>query len=259
MDFGIRGKRAIVCAASKGLGRSCAEALAREGVAVTIAARTREPLEAAAREIEAISGAPVTTVAADLASPEGRATLLAACPQPDILINNEGGEAPGDFRDWTREDWLRSLDANMLAPIELIRATIDGMITRGFGRIVNITSSTVKAPIANLGLTNGVRSGLTGFVSGLAREVAQHGVTINNILPGAFDTDRLHLVLGLAAKSAGRTFEEQLALRKAAIPARRLGSTEEFGALCAFVCSTQAGYLTAQNFLIDGGAYPGTL
>jgi 3-oxoacyl-[acyl-carrier protein] reductase len=259
MDLGIKEKRAIVCAASKGLGRGCARALAGEGVHVTIAARTDETLEATARAIEAETGTTVTTVAADLTTPDGRAALLAACPEPDILITNSGGETPGDFRDWTRDDWVRALDADMLAPIALIKATVDGMIARRFGRIVNITSSSVKAPLPLLGLTNAGRSGLTGFVSGLAREVAQYGVTINNMLPGAFDTDRLHTVLQFAAERAGRTFDEQVALRKQAIPAHRLGTAEEFGALCAFVCSTHAGYLTAQNFLVDGGAYPGTL
>ncbi|HEV3088712.1 MAG TPA: SDR family oxidoreductase [Candidatus Elarobacter sp.] len=258
MDLGINGKRAIVSAASKGLGRGCATALAREGVLVTIAARTREALEATAREIEQETGTSVTAVVADVTTAEGRAAVLAACADPDILVNNAGGEPPGDFRDWAREDWLRALDANMLGPIELIKATIDGMIARRFGRIVNITSSAVKAPIPLLGLSNGSRGGLTGFVAGLARDVAATGVTINNILPGAFDTDRLRTVLTNAGKRAGRTFEEQLAIRVQTIPERRLGTPAEFGALCAFVCSTHAAYITGQNFLIDGGAYPGT-
>jgi 3-oxoacyl-[acyl-carrier protein] reductase len=258
VDLGIVGKRAVVCAASQGLGRGCAEALAREGVLVTIAARTRETLEAAAREIEAETGSPVTAVVADVTTPDGRAALLEACPEPDMLINNAGGEPPGDFHDWMPDDWLRAVNANMIAPIELIKATIDGMAARRFGRIVNITSSAVKAPLKNLGLSNAGRSGLTGFVSGLAREVAQHGVTINNVLPGAFNTGRLRVVLGYAADQAGRTFEEQLAIRTEAIPARRIGSAAEFGALCAYLCSAHAGYITAQNILIDGGAYPGT-
>jgi len=258
MDFGIEGKRAIVCAASKGLGRGCAEALAREGVQLTIAARTRDTLEKTAREIEAETGTVVTAVVADITTQDGRAALLAACPEPDILVNNGGGEPPGDFRDWTREDWLRSLDANMVAPIELIKSTVDGMVARRFGRIINITSSAVKAPILNLGLSNAARSGLTGFVSGVARAVVSHGVTINNILPGAFDTDRIRVVLQPAAERAGRTFEEQLQIRLAQVPAGRLGSPAEFGALCAYLCSVHAGYITAQNFLIDGGAYPGT-
>jgi 3-oxoacyl-[acyl-carrier protein] reductase len=258
MDLGIEGRRAIVCAASQGLGRGCAEALAREGVQVTIAARTRDTLEAAAREIEAETGTPVTAVVADVTTPGGRAETLEACPEPDILINNGGGEPPGDFHDWTPEDWLRAVNASMIAPIEMIKATIDGMTARGFGRIVNITSSAVKAPLKNLGLSNAARSGFTGFVAGLAREVAPHGITINNVLPGAFDTGRIQVVLGYAAKQAGRTFEEQLALRTEAIPARRIGSAAEFGALCAYLCSMHAGYITGQNILIDGGAYPGT-
>ena len=259
MDLGISEKRAIVCGASKGLGRACAQALAHEGVRVTITARTRDTLEATAREIEAEAGVPVTPVVADIATPAGRATLLEACAQPDILVNNTGGEPPGEFREWTHDDWIGALEANMLAPIELIRGTIDGMIARRFGRIVNITSSTVKAPIQILGLTNGARSGLTGFVAGLARDVAQYGVTINNLLPGAFDTGRLHTVLGAAAQRAGRTFEAQVEARKQSIPARRLGTPEEFAALCAFMCSAHAGYITGQNLLVDGGAYPGTL
>ncbi|GAC1402539.1 MAG: SDR family oxidoreductase [Candidatus Velthaea sp.] len=258
MDCGIKDRRAIVCAASKGLGRGCAEALAREGVRVTIAARTRETLERAAREIEALSGTPLTAVVADVTTIEGRAAVLAACHDPDIVINNAGGPPPGDFRDWTREDWIRAVDANMLAPIELIKATIDGMIERRWGRIVNITSSAVKAPIPILGLSNGARSGLTGFIAGLARDVAPHGVTINNILPGAFDTDRLRTTLQKDAERAGRTIEEQVAVRARSIPARRLGGPAEFGALCAYVCSTHAGYITGQNLLIDGGAYAGT-
>jgi len=258
VDLGIKGKRAIVCAASKGLGRGCAQALAREGVRVTIGARTRDALEATAREIEAETGIPVTAVVADVTKPDGRAALLAACPDPDILVNNCGGEPPGDFRDWTRDDWMRAFDSSMLAPIELIKATVDGMIARRFGRIVNITSSAVKSPILNLGLSNGARSGLTGFIAGLARDVAPHGVTINNLLPGAFETDRLRTVLGNVAEHAGRTLEEQIAIRIQTIPGRRLGSPAEFGALCAFVCSTHGGYITGQNLLIDGGAYPGT-
>jgi 3-oxoacyl-[acyl-carrier protein] reductase len=259
MDLGIEGKRAIVCGASKGLGRACALALASEGVRITITARTRETLEATAREIETETGVPVACVAADTTTAAGRATLLEACTEPDILVNNTGGEPPGDFHEWTHDDWIRALEANMLAPIELIKGTIDGMIARRFGRIVNITGGSVKAPIQILGLTNGARSGLTGFVAGLARDVAQYGVTINNLLPGAFDTGRLHTVLGAAAQRAGRTFEEQVESRRQSIPARRLGTADEFGALCAFVCGARAGYITGQNLLIDGGAYPGTL
>jgi len=259
MDLGIKEKRAIVCGGSKGLGRACALALASEGARVTITARTRETLEVTAREIEAETGVPVACVAADTTTAAGRAALLEACAEPDILVNNTGGEPPGDFHDWTHADWIRALEANMLAPIELITRTIDGMIARRFGRIINITGASVKAPIPILGLTNGARDGLTGFVSGLARDVAQYGVTINNLLPGAFDTGRLHTVLGAAALRAGRTFDEQVDARKQSIPARRLGTAQEFGALCAFICSERAGYITAQNLLIDGGAYPGTL
>lgn len=258
MDLGIAGKRALVCAASKGLGRGCAEALAKEGVAVTIAARTRETLERTAHEIEALTGNAVTWVVADVTTPEGRKAALAACPDPDILVNNAGGPPPGSFRDWNRDDWIRAIDNNMLAPIELIRATIDPMIARGFGRIVNITSAAVKAPIPVLGLSNGARSGLTGFIAGLARDVAPHGVTINNMLPGAFDTDRLRVTVEKDAQLAGRTMEQQIEFRAQSVPVRRLGTIAEFGALCAFVCSMHGGYLTAQNLLIDGGAYPGT-
>jgi 3-oxoacyl-[acyl-carrier protein] reductase len=258
MDFGIAGKRALVCAASKGLGRGCAQALANEGVRVTIVARTLATLEQTAREIGDATGTPVDFVVADVATVDGRAASLAACPAPDILVNNAGGPPPGNFRDWDREDWLRALDANMLAPIALIKATIDGMSARGFGRIVNITSGAVKAPIANLGLSNGARSGLTGFIAGLAREVAPHGVTINNLLPGMFATDRLRTTVGAQAERTGRTVDDVIAERAAQVPVRRAGDPAEFGALCAFVCSVQAGYITGQNLLIDGGAYPGT-
>ena len=257
MDLGIAGKHALVCAASKGLGRGCAEALAREGVRVTIVARTAATLERTAQEIEAASGTQVRHAVADVTTAEGRAAALAACPAPDILINNAGGPPPGTFRDWERDDWLRALDANMLAPIELIKATLDAMIARGFGRIVNLTSSAVKAPISQLGLSNGARSGLTGFVAGLARDVARHGVTINNLLPGTFGTDRLMKLLAADAQHAGRTVDELVALRAQQIPARRIGQPDEFGSLCAFICSVHAGYITGQNLLIDGGAFPG--
>jgi 3-oxoacyl-[acyl-carrier protein] reductase len=258
MDLGIAGKRALVCAASKGLGRGCAEALAREGVEVTIAARTRSTLETAAREIESAAGIAVRIAVADVTTNEGRAAALGVCPNPDILVTNAGGPPPGTFREWDRDDWLRAIDANMLAPIELIKATLDAMIERGFGRIVNLTSSAVKAPIASLGLSNGARSGLTGFVAGLARDVAPHGVTINNLLPGAFDTDRLRGMVAASAQQAGRSVDEQLVLVAQQIPVRRVGRPDEFGALCAFICSVHAGYITGQNLLIDGGAYPGT-
>jgi 3-oxoacyl-[acyl-carrier protein] reductase len=258
MDLGIAGKRALVCAASKGLGRGCAEALAREGVEVTIAARTRSTLETAAREIESAAGIAVRIAVADVTTNEGRAAALGVCPNPDILVTNAGGPPPGTFREWDRDDWLRAIDANMLAPIELIKATLDAMIERGFGRIVNLTSSAVKAPIASLGLSNGARSGLTGFVAGLARDVAPHGVTINNLLPGAFDTDRLRGMVAASAQQAGRSVDEQLVLVAQQIPVRRVGRPDEFGALCAFICSVHADYITGQNLLIDGGAYPGT-
>ena len=258
MDLGIAGRTALVCAASKGLGRACALALAREGVDVTIVARGREALEATAAAIRAETGVQVHAVAADIATPEGRAAALAACPQPDILVNNAGGPPPGDFRDWSRDDWLKALDANMLTPIELIKATLDGMIDRKFGRIVNITSGAVKAPIDVLGLSNGARSGLTGFVAGLARKTVKHNVTINNLLPGFFDTDRIQSVVGGAAKAKGISYEAALAERVATIPAGRIGDPAEFGAACAWLCSSQAGFITGQNWLLDGGAYPGT-
>jgi 3-oxoacyl-[acyl-carrier protein] reductase len=258
VDLGLEGKSALVCAASKGLGRGCAEALAREGVAVTICARTADAVRQAAAAIGASTGRAVQWVACDITTVEGRAAALAACPQPDLLINNAGGPPPGDFRDWDRAAWIRALDANMLTPIELIKATIDGMIARKFGRIVNITSSAVKAPIDVLGLSNGARSGLTGFIAGLARKVARHGVTINNLLPGPFDTDRLRSNIALRAQSAGKSTEEIARLMQDANPSGRFGTPSEFGALCAYVCSVQAGYLNAQNLLLDGGAYPGT-
>src|SRR5438067_5672457 len=210
MDLGIKGKNAIVCAASKGLGKGCAMSLAREGVNITMNARTKDALEAAAKEIRDATGVRVTTVAGDITTDAVRAALLQACPTPDILVNNAGGPPPGDFRDWDRDTWLRAIDANMLTPIELIKATIDGMIERGFGRIVNITSSAVKAPIDILGLSNGARSGLTGFVAGLARTTVRRGVTINNLLPGPFDNDRLRSNAGVQAKQNKRAVEEQL-------------------------------------------------
>ncbi|MFN7087451.1 MAG: SDR family oxidoreductase [Burkholderiales bacterium] len=258
MDLGIEGRNALVCAASKGLGKACAVSLAREGVNVTIVARTRETLDATADEIRALGGGRVTAIAADITTAEGRAAALAACPAPDILVNNAGGPPPGDFRKWTREDWIKAIDANMLTPIELIKATVDGMIARRFGRIVNITSSSVKAPIEELGLSNGARSGLTGFVAGLARKTVRHNVTINNLLPGQFATDRLKTTMAARARNAGQPFEQFYEARSNAIPAGRFGDPAEFGELCAYLCSAQAAYLTGQNLLIDGGAYPGT-
>jgi 3-oxoacyl-[acyl-carrier protein] reductase len=258
MDMGIAGRTALVCAASKGLGRGCAEALAAEGVNLTIVARTAETLEATAAEIRKQSGVEVKTVACDITTPEGRAAALAACPQPDILVNNAGGPPPGDFRNFTHDDWIRALESNMLTPIELIRATIDSMSANGYGRIVNITSSAVKAPIDVLGLSNGARSGLTGFVAGLARKVAPTGVTINNLLPGLFDTDRIGVTFEAQAKAQNISVDEARAQRTKTIPTGRFGTREEFGAACAFLCSVHASYITGQNLLMDGGQYPGT-
>jgi 3-oxoacyl-[acyl-carrier protein] reductase len=258
MDLGIAGRTALVCAASKGLGRGCAQALAAEGVELVIVARTLATLEATAADIRATTGATVRTLACDITTPEGREAALAACPAPDILVNNAGGPPPGDFRQFTHDDWIRALEANMLTPIALIQATIDGMIARGFGRIVNITSSAVKAPIDVLGLSNGARSGLTGFVAGVARKVAVHNVTINNLLPGLFDTDRIGATLAAQAQLKGLSIEEARRERMKSVPAGRFGDPAEFGKACAFICSAHAGYITGQNLLIDGGAYPGT-
>jgi 3-oxoacyl-[acyl-carrier protein] reductase len=258
MDLGIRGRTALVCAASKGLGKGCAMALAREGASLVITARGREALEATAAEIRKATGVAVAAVAGDITTPEGRAAALAACPSPDILVNNAGGPPPGDFRTFTREQWIQALEANMLTPIELIRATLDGMIARRFGRIINITSGAVKMPIPELGLSNGARTGLTGFVAGLSRQVAQHNVTINNLLPGPFDTDRLRSNMAFNAKKLGKTAEELARTRMEANPSKRFGTIEEFGDACAYLCSAQAGFVTGQNFLLDGGAYPGT-
>jgi 3-oxoacyl-[acyl-carrier protein] reductase len=258
MDLGIKGRKAIVCAASKGLGRACAWSLAREGVDLAICARGKEALEQTAAEIRTAFGVKVDALALDVTTPEGRAKLLAACPQPDILVNNAGGPPPGDFRNWSREDWLKAIDANMLTPIELIKATVDHMIARKFGRVVNITSSAVKAPLQVLGLSNGARAGLTGFIAGLARQTVRHNVTINNLLPGFFATDRNRSTLAAIAKDRGISVEEALAERVKTIPAGRQGDPAEFGDACAYLCSAQAAFVTGQNFLIDGGAYPGT-
>ena len=261
MDLGLAGKWALVCAASKGLGRGCAEALVREGVNVTITARGEEALQETAAALRALNAAvQVRAVAGDITTADGRAEALAACPQVDILVNNAGGPPPGDFRSWDRDAWIAALDANMLTPIELIKATVDGMAERGFGRVVNITSGAVKAPIDVLGLSNGARSGLTGFVAGLARQsrLAGRNVTLNNLLPGAFDTDRLRKTMQAGAAKSGVSVDDMADRRRQGIPAQRFGSAEEFGAICAFMCSAQAGYLTGQNILLDGGAYPGT-
>ena len=263
MDLGIAGKWALVCGASKGLGFGCAQALVREGVHVLIVARGAEVLQAAASKLIADSarsaGTTVQFVAADITTVEGRAAVFALRQDFDIVVTNAGGPPPGDFRDWDRDAWIKAVDANMLTPIELIKATVDGMAARGFGRIVNITSSAVKAPIDILGLSNGARSGLTGFVAGVARsKLAAQGVTINNLLPGAFDTDRIKTMLQAASQKTGQSVESLADARRKNIPARRFGSIEEFGAICAFLCSTQASYMTGQNVLADGGAYPGT-
>jgi len=261
MDLGLNGKWALVCAASKGLGKGCAQALVAEGVNVVITARGEAALRATADELRAANGAvQVRVVVGDITSPDGRAAALAAAPQIDILVNNAGGPPPGDFRDWDREVWIRAVDANMLTPIELMKATVDAMAARGFGRVVNITSGAVKAPIDTLGLSNGARSGLTGFVAGLARQpaLASRNVTINNLLPGFFDTDRIRSTMAAAASKSGKSLDAMLDVRRGSIPARRLGTAQEFGAACAFLCSAQAAYITGQNWLLDGGAFPGT-
>lgn len=258
MNLELTGRRAIVCAASKGLGRGCAEALAAEGVNLVINARGAEALERVAAQLRQDHGVEVDAVAADITTESGREAVLARCPQPDILVNNAGGPPPGDFRDWDRADWIAAVEANMLTPIELIKATVDGMMERRFGRVVNITSSAVKAPISVLGLSNGARAGLTGFVAGIARETVRHNVTINNLLPGMFDTDRLRSNFEAVANKEGKALDEVRASRRDASPAGRFGDPMEFGRTCAFLCSAHAGYITGQNVLIDGGAYPGT-
>lgn len=253
MDLGIKGKKAIVNAASKGLGKACATSLAREGCDLVISARHVDVLEATAEEIRGETGANVTAIVADVATDEGQKAVLAACPDPDILVNNCGGPPPGDFRDWSRDDWIKALDANMLSSIFLIKATVDGMIARKFGRVVNITSGAVKAPIAVLGLSNGARLGLTGFVGGLARQIAEHNVTINGLLPGLFATERLLGVQPGVAKKEGGGANDALNAMAQNVPAKRLGDPAEFGEACAFLCSAQAGYITGQNLLLDGG------
>ena len=260
MDLGIAGKWALVCAASKGLGKGCAKALVAEGANVVVTARGAEALNATADELRALGGGQVRAVAGDITTAAGRAAALTACPQIDILVNNAGGPPPGDFRDWDREAWIKALDANMLTPIELIKAVADPMAARGFGRIVNITSGAVKAPIDILGLSNGARSGLTGFIAGLARQsrLVSRNVTINNMLPGPFDTDRLRSTMVGAAQKSGKSLDDVMDARRQQNPAHRFGTAEEFGALCAFLCSVHAGYITGQNLLLDGGAYPGT-
>ena len=265
MDLGIAGQWALVGGASKGLGWGCARALALEGVNVVMVARGAEVLQASVDTLRAETQGRVQLigVAADITTPEGREAIWNVAGGPGkgygIVVTNAGGPPPGDFRDWDREAWIKAVDANMLTPIELIKATVDGMAARGFGRIVNITSSAVKAPIDILGLSNGARSGLTGFVAGVARSpIARQGVTINNLLPGKFDTDRIATTLRTAAGKTGKSVEEVRRTQEAQIPMGRFGTPEEFGAICAFLCSRQAAYITGQNILPDGGLYPGT-
>ena len=273
MDLGISGKWALVCGASKGLGFGCAKALVEDGVNVVINARTESSLQEAVAKLQALAAQYASTsgkaaptvlgVACDITAPAGREAVFSVPGGPgkdfDIVVTNAGGPPPGDFRDWDREAWIKAVDANMLTPIELIKATVDGMATRGFGRIVNITSSAVKAPIDILGLSNGARSGLTGFVAGVARSgIAAKGVTINNLLPGKFDTDRLKTTFAANANKSGKSVDEVRKIQEAAVPAKRFGTPEEFGAICAFLCSQHAGYMTGQNILADGGVYAGT-
>ena len=259
MDLGISGRTAIVCAASKGLGKACAMQLAKEGVNVVISARTKADIEAAAEEIRKAANVRVTPIACDVTTEEGRKQMLAACPSPDILINNAGGPPPGDFKDFSLDDWRKAVEWNMITPLALIKATVYGMMDRKFGRILNITSQSVKAPIASLELSNGARAGLTGAVAVMARRAVRHNVTINNILPGPFETDRLRGSTIKAAQQQGIPVEKAMENRKAGVPAGRFGQPEEFGAAAAFMCSAHAGFMTGQNILLDGGIYPGTL
>ena len=259
LDFGIAGKTAVVCASSKGLGFGCADALAAVGVNLVMNARTAETLAAAADQIRTRHGVTVTEVASDITTADGRAVVLDAAGQVDILVNNAGGPPPGDFRDWTRETWIEAFDANMLAAFDLIKTVVDPMIERRFGRIVNITSGSVKSPIPMLGLSNGARAALTGFCAGLARQVAQHNVTVNGLLPGQFNTDRIESLISNTAQAEGRSREEVRATFEARNPAKRLGEIEEFGFACAWMCSAHSGYLTGQNILIDGGSFNSTL
>ncbi len=259
MDLGIAGKRALVCASSKGLGRGCAEALAEAGVHLVLNARGAEALEATAAEIREAYGVEVTAVAADIATEEGRAKVLEAAGEVDILVNNAGGPPPGMWHDWTRDDFIAALDANMLAPIALMTALMPKMIDRGWGRVVNITSQSVKAPIPQLGLSNSARTGLTGYVAGTARQVAPHGVIVNNLLPGIHDTARAEALDGGVSKSEGISMDEAREKRQATIPARRYGTPEEFGKMCAYLCSQHSGFIVGQNILIDGGATNATI
>jgi 3-oxoacyl-[acyl-carrier protein] reductase len=258
MDLGIRGRKALLFGASRGLGKACATALAQEGVDVTIAARTREVIDKACAEIRAATGATVTGVVADITTVDGRAAALATCPEPDILLNNADGPLPGDFREWRRDDWIAALDAMMLGPIETMRLTVDGMMARGFGRIVNILSRSIKISQAELGLSNGARSGLAGFVAGLSRQTVARNVTINNLLPGIFDSDAQVRHIEGMLEPGGKSFDQIWRERAAANPAKRFGRPAELGAYCAFLCSDHAGFVTGQNILVDGGSYPGT-
>ena len=259
MDLGIAGRKAIVCASSRGLGRACAQALAQAGCEVVVNGRDAVRLEETAAAIRAATGATVTAVAADVASAERQRALLAACPEPDILVNNNGGPPHRDFRELTREDMIQGVIANMIVAVELMQKVMDPMIARRFGRIVNITSGSVKMPLAGLDLSSGARAGLTAFVAGVARTVASSNVTINGLLPGIFDTDRFRHSQETLAKKRGITVDESRAQRMATVPARRIGDPAEFGAACAFLCSAHAGYITGQNLLIDGGAFPGAI
>ncbi len=253
MEFGLEGKNALICASSKGLGKGCAKALAAEGANIWLNGRNQESLDAARSEIKAIAAGTVSSICCDITTAEGRDKALAETPALDILVNNAGGPPVGDFRDFTLDDWRSALNNNMLAPIDLFQRVVDGMIERRFGRVINITSSAVKAPIKNLDLSNGARSGLTGFFAGASRQVAPYNVTVNAILPGQFDTDRLRTSMTRAATRANQSIEELLEKGRQRIPAGRFGSPDEFGALCAFLCSTHASYITGQNILIDGG------
>jgi 3-oxoacyl-[acyl-carrier protein] reductase len=259
MDLGIAGRRAIICASSKGLGRGCAEALAREGVHIVINGRHKDDVEKTADAIRKESKVEVTPVVADVTTKDGRAAILAACPAPDILVNNAGGPPPGDFRDLNEEDWAAGVVPNMIAPIMLIKATVDGMAERGFGRIVNITSRSVKTPLFHLPLSNGARAGLTGFVAGLARQVAKHNVIINNLLPGPFATDRQMKPMAERAKKAGMTHDEYVNAQYAQVPVGRFGTAEEFGIACAYLCSAHVGFIVGQNLLMDGGGFLSTI
>jgi 3-oxoacyl-[acyl-carrier protein] reductase len=259
MDLGIRGRKALVCGGSKGLGKACARTLAEEGVRVTITARGAKDLAATAAEISEKTGTSVGWIASDMSSEADRRRLVDECAGIDILVTNSGGPPPGDFRDWSNADWHAAIEANMLAPIDMIRLVIDAMIEQQFGRIINITSGAVRAPLPALGLSNGARSGLTGFVAGLSREVIRHNVTINNLLPTAFATERLEVTARAIAEKNGLSPEVAMADRIAGIPAGRFGDPADFGAACAFLCSTKTSYVTGMNFLMDGGSFGGVI